>query len=229
MSTTFSQFVDDIVQDLGRPNLKIRVSRLLNQTVRELHTNENGGSVLYARNLVEEQIEADVDVGFSWILPLRVQAVRAVRFDSVIDHNGTFLYATRVNPGPGLKTADNVYYQSGDALFFKGYGGIGAKISLAYYNFLPSLQYFDVLARPGIFDSSGVFIVDPAFGGTEQDARDLTTHWLLERWDDSVLYEGVAAKIFKGVDESNDRARSTFAAYQQMRLQLATIERAEEI
>lgn len=228
MATTFSQLVDDVVQDLGRPNLKTRVARLLNQTVRELHTNENGGSVRYARNLVEDRLIADVSTGFAWQAPALLQAVRAVRYDAVFDSCGAPRYAQRVNPGPGLAAVECAYYQSGGTLFFKGYGGTDAPISIAYYLFLPSLRYYDVASRPGTYDDSGTFVVSPNFVGTEAEARALTTHWLLERWDDSVLYEGVIAKVFKSVDESNDRARSTFAAYQQMRLQLATIERAEE-
>lgn len=224
--TTFSQLVDHVVADTGRPNLTSRVARYLNQVVREVHADAAGAMVLYPRNLVEDLLTANVSAGFSWAMPKQIQFIKAVRYDSVFSQAGHPVYAKGVSPGPALNRFPHAFYQSGSSIFFQGYGGLNATIAIGYYTFLPSLLYFPAATRPGEYDASGAFVVNPNFVGTEDDARALTTHWLLERWGDTVLYEGALAKTFKGVDESNDRSRNTFSVYNTMRESLVQVERA---
>lgn len=221
---TFSQLVDRVIQETARQSLLALAARFLNQTIREVHTNERGQPVAFQRNLVEAQLVADVDTGFEWVAPVLLQQHPIVRYDSVVSTEGP-VYPEILMPSRIMNFKDHFFYQSGDRYIFSGYGGENGIISLAYYLFPSRLNYFPVGERPGEFDDAGVFVVNPDFTGTEEEARAQTVNWLLEKWED-VLAEGVLAKLYKaqGEDEANGRARSAFSAFERQRLQLHQIE-----
>lgn len=233
--TTLSQLVDSIALTVGRASLTGLISGYMNQTLRELHAaSDSRGvsrSVLFARNMIEDQLIADVDVGFDWIIPTNFQKMLAVRYDNVIDDNSKGTFALSVSPTKIINTLSAYYYRAGTQIFFAGYGTTGGLISIAYFSFLSRLTYFPVNKRPAEFDNfsgwnyfdlSGLSgHVDYTISGNNALAESLVSNWMLKDWED-LIRTGTTAKYHTSIKD--DRSKTGFSAFQQQRVQLLTTE-----
>lgn len=227
--TTFSQLVDDMILETRRPDLVSEIRSYVVQTIRELHNRpDTNAAVQYRNNLKELSLVANVDTGFSWTIPNSTifQSMQAVRYDSLCDPDGEPVYATERVPGRALRDSKYFYYRATDYFSFANYGGNGAGISLAYYEYPRSLKYYAVADRPASYDSEAGWTY---LGGvTDPDAqavlREKVTNWLLDRWD-MVIKEGVRAKVYKRVADDS-RSRTAYSLYAQLRMGLFASETA---
>ncbi len=229
---TFSQLVDSIVLETRRPDLTTDIARWLNQTVRECHFDpESGNALTFKSNLNEERITATLASGQTWVVPdvSRFQTEMAFRFDNMLDLDGYPVYAKRSTPGKMMEREFYMYYQVADTFVFgglKGYGGIGATLSLSWFEFAPSLKYFASGSRPAVWDDvNNAWVYAPAYdvdATTRQAAQDLVTHWMIQRWT-SILEEGLRAKVYKRLSDEG-RQRTSYSLYQQLRRGLVTSE-----
>lgn len=233
--TTFSQLVDKMVLETRRPDMRAEIASYLNQTLREVHFEPSRGNVtLFRENYREATVTIDSEDRQTWTAPnpALLQNITAVRYDSVFNRDGRRVYAEQLTPGPRMESSDYFYYRAGSQVVFGGligYGAIGGTISVAYYEYPPSLKYYAEASRPASYD--------PATGWTylaEYDTSDaqreiaqaLTTNWLLLRWE-TVLEEGLRAKIYKRLSDDG-RQRTTYSLYMQLRQGLYTSEVADD-
>jgi len=219
---TFSEMVDAAAARSNRPDRIVDIAAFLNQTVRDLHTTATNQPVLYSKNLVEDQLIADIATGYSWQLPSNTQMFLTARYSSV--QTPKFLdgvYPVPMKPGRAMNNEDYYYYMAGGFVYFKGYGGVGGTIDLAYYTYPKRLVYYAIVAeRPATYDlATETWEYLTAVTDDEKViARALVTNWLLTDWYD-VCLEGTLAKLFKILGDEK-RAITAYALYQQQRTQL---------
>lgn len=218
--TTFSQLVDSLVLEHNRPDLRAAIESYVNLTIRELHTaSKSGGSIYYLANLLEDQITADVAEGFTWDIPRPhvFQKLEAVRFDSFGTGKGAYPKERTPSSLQIQSQFDRLFYRSGSTIAFINYGGVDAVISLAWYEMPRILRYYQAAARPATWDvDSQSFTYITGYSGTDDlklEARELTTNWVLDRWEELVA-QGVRTKIYaRAGDEIRSKlAYSTFEA-----------------
>lgn len=225
---TFSQLVDEVVQETNRFDMVGVFASYLNQAIREVHFEPSrGNAVLYEENYQEDQLTANLDTGFSWDIPdvTRFQALQAVRFDSQLDERGNPRYAKLLRPGPRLEHENYVVQRAGPSLYFKGYGGLNAKISLSWYEYPRALKYYAVADRPASYDLESGWTYADAYDDTPElmaQAEALVTNWLILRWH-TVLMEALRAKVYKRLGDEV-RQRTSYSLYSQLRQGLFTSE-----
>lgn len=214
--TTFSQLVDDLVVELVRPDLRAALATYANQTVRELHFKPNHNSgIHYDANREEEELAFTTDGTWLWSLPsaTRFQDVESIYIDDL------GMYVPRKNPRIALEptfepNADLYWYRSGPQLAIQGVAnGWTGKIS--YFMFAQTLAYKASGSRLITYspDTDSYTLVG---GGTPSEAQlKIETHWVLQRWADTVK-EGVRAKAWKRLADEG-RARMSFSAFESMR------------
>jgi len=225
--TTFSQLVDSIVSECKRPDLHSDIQRYLNQTIREVHFSEDRNAILkYAMNFREELVTATLEAAQTWNVPnpANFQQMESVKYFDSLDSDGDPIWANLVVPNRNLNGLRGFYYRVADCFVFSGYGGIGARIGLGWYEFPRSLTYKVEAARPASYsDESGWTYADGIVTDEEKEgARELTSNWLLLRWKD-VLAEGLRAKVYKRLSDDT-RSRTCYSLYQSLRHGLWTAE-----
>lgn len=232
--TTFSQLVDRMVSETKRPDLRAEIVGYLNQTIRELHFEPSRGNVtFYNDNYREESLTVDAADRFSWQVPNPglFQGMAAVRFDSMFDRSGKRIYAQPLTPGPRMEQTDYFYYRAGGTFVFGGligYGAIGSTISIAYYEYPPTLKYYALVNRPASYDPVTGWTYSNTYDDNDdlkEQARILTSNWILMRWE-AVLEEGLRAKIYKRLSD-DIRQRTSYSLYMQLRQGLFTSEVAD--
>lgn len=227
---TFSQLVDEMVSETKRPDLVSDIARYLNETIRELHFSEDRGAILfYAENFREELLDCDVETGMTWEIPepTTFQKMAGVQYPFVFDDDNNARWAAETTPGRHLNGMTTFFYRTGKTFVFAGYGGLDTQIALGWYEFPRSLKYKAVAARPASFDieSGWTYADDITTAELELAAQELTTNWLILRWND-VVAEGLRAKIYKRLSDDS-RSRTSYSMYQSLRHGLWTSETAE--
>lgn len=232
--TTFSQMVDALTLETGRPDMRSVVCSYLNQTLRELHFDPKSGSVVfYLDNYREATVMIDSEDRQTWQVPSSAlfQGEAAVRFDGSFSRDGRRYYAQRVSPGPRMEQEDCYYYRAGNTFVFGGvvgYGAIGGTISIAYFEYPPGLNYYVSGTRPAIYELETGWTYAEDYD-IDDDTRLLaqakTTNWLLMRWY-MVIEEGLRAKIYKRLADQQ-RAATSYSLYMQLRQGLYTSEIAD--
>lgn len=228
--TTFSQIVDSIVLECRRPDMVMTVATYLSQTIKELHFDpRDNAAMMYRENLREAVVTSAVETGLTWAIPDEAlfQAMGFVRYDSVYDDNGRGVVPPEMTPSRGMNQLDNFYYRAGYEYAFSGFGGIGGRVSLAYYEFPKSLKYKLPSVREATYDvesgwAYGVGVVTPA---DQLIARNKVSNWVTRRWSEFVE-EGVRAKLYKRLSDT-ERARTSYSMYQGFRLSLVSSETAD--
>lgn len=221
MTTTFSQLVDIMILETKRPDLKREIASYLNQTMRELHFEPiRNNAIYYSENYREAALLATQETGFGWVAPnpATFQGPNAAQFASVFK-DGLPVWATPAQPGPALRNKPYNFYRAGTQIFFTGYGGVNSVINWSWFEYVPSLVYYETAARPASYDpatntwtyTGGYDLNDD----TRELARLLTSNWMLLRWQE-VIEEGLRAKIYKRAGD-DQRARTSYSLYQSLR------------
>lgn len=242
--TTFSQMVDKMVAELKRPDLTTEICSYVNQTIREMHIEPvKNNAIFFTSNLFEDQITSTLESGLTWSLPKisTFQQMRAVRFDNIAacDSHESYgytcesryepLFADEVKPGKIMSHKQHYWYRAGNYIAFKGYGGVGATLTLSWYEYPPVLTYYPSASRPVLYDDlSGFNTYLPQYSDSDADmliAQQLSTNWLLLRWA-VVIEEGVRAKVYKRLSD-DVRARTCYSMYMAQRNGVYTGESAE--
>ena len=225
--TTFSQLVDDMVTETKRPDMIREFSSYLNQAIREVHFEpQTGNAILFKDNLTETLLTAGTESGFMWDVPNPAQfhGIAAVRYDSVwID--GQQPYVPEMTPGRGLAGMTRYYYRGGSRFAFAGYGGLNAKIAVAWWEYPRALKYKAVADRPAEWDDEAGWTYADAYDiddSTRETARNLVSNWLLIRWK-PVIEEALRAKVYKRL-ERTELARTCYSMYMSLRQGLITAE-----
>jgi hypothetical protein len=225
--TTFSQIIDKLVKETGRPDLLVDITSYCNQTLRELHFEPTRGNAAYYKdNLKEIKLTATSEV-LSWTIPKVsvYQGIAAVRYDCVFDVDRKPIWAEEMAPGYAMNSKKYYYYRAGTNVSFSGFGGVNATISLSWFEYVPNLKYYAVADRPATYDDvdgwtyKNTYDVDDT---TRQNAQDLCTNWLLLRWS-SVIEEGLRAKVYKRVSDDS-RAKTSYSMYTTLRQGLYSAE-----
>lgn len=227
----FSELIDRICAEVSRVDLKSPAVTWLNQTIRECHFDPDRNTPVFLwPNYREDQVTSDEESAYYWPIPdTRVfQGIQAVRFDSV--HNdGVAVFAQEAIPGRVGHDQLYAYQRAADRIIFKGYGGDGGIISIAYFEFPKSLAYYATASRPAVFNQvTGLWAYHADYNATaelQETARGLVSNWLLERWP-MVLEEGLRAKIYKRLSDT-ERARTSYSMYSQQRAGLLNSELAD--
>lgn len=224
---TLSQMVDDMVAETKRPDLAVEITRYVNQTVRECHFSaDRNAALFFTENFREEGIVADTESGFTWTIPepTTFQKMVGVRYGLAFDDDGNQIWARETVPGRHLNGMERFFYRVGSVFVFAGYGGLNGTISLAWYEFPRALKYKSAASRPAEYDieSGWTYHASVTTPELEEAARELSTNWLLLRWND-VIAEGVRAKLYKRVSDT-ERARTSYSLYQSLRQGLWTSE-----
>lgn len=232
MATTFSQMIDSILQETRRPDLRPESIRYLNQSMRECYFEPERNTVVFMKQAYREaRVVVATENSASWDIPFPAlyQGTGAVRFDSVWADNKP-VYAKRLSPGRRFETEPYVFQETGESLLFRGYGGVGASISISYYEFLRSCKYYAPADRPASYDEDEGWTYLPAFdidATTRLAARLLVSNWLLMGWD-MTLEEGLRAKIYKRLSD-DARQRVSYSLWMQQRKGIISTEQAEQI
>lgn len=218
--TTFSQLVDTIVSESRRPDMVAEIATYINQTIRELHFDQESNKILFFNdNFREDQLTAGSESGFSWTIPNPAvfQKLKVVAYATRVDYEGKPLYPQRTTPGRHLNKLSAYYYQAGEKFFFNDYGGLNAKINLGWFEF-PRRLVYQVDGRLVTWDEvEQVFDYDPSLTTDElkEAALAQVTNWILTRHED-VVAEGARAKVYKRVSDT-ERARTSYSMYMSLR------------
>lgn len=225
--STFSQIVDEMIQETKRPDLLSEICAYLNQTVMEIHYQPASGNIiLYRANRHEIQITATSDTKVVWDIPNPATfiGVEAVRYPCILDAAGDPVFPLEVNPGIAMNREMHKYMRSGDSYVFSGYGGVGSLIDICYQARPGRLKYLPPDQRPAVFDDiDGWQYADSVVTEEEQEiARTVTSNWILLRYHDLVT-EGVRSKVYKRLSDT-ERARTSYSLYMSLRQGLFTAE-----
>jgi len=217
--TTFSQLVDDVTLELLRPDMRNTIASYTNQTIRDVHFRPNMNmAVLYDANRVETEETITAEGTWLWAIPsnTRFQDIEAI----YIAELGT--YVKRKNPRIALEQsfepdANLYWYRSGPAIAVSGVA-LGWTAKFSYHLFPRTLGYKPTAgadARLIRFDPDTDSYVLIAGGEPSESQLELETHWVLQRWADTVK-EGVRAKIWKRLGDM-ERTRMAYSAFESMR------------
>lgn len=213
--TTFSQLVDDVVAELLRPDLLAAIAQYTNQSVREIHFKPNvSAPVLFDANRIEDLIPITTDDSFLWPIPsaTRFQDIEAIYLPD------PGVYATprkpMVNRNYSTEPGSQYYwYRTGPQIAISGVvSGWNAMISYFMY---PQTHAYKVSASRLIQYNVDLdtYTLIAGGGAPSQSQLDSETNWVLQRWGESVIKEGVRAKTFKRIGDEG-RARMAFSAFQ---------------
>lgn len=222
--TTFSQLVDEMTIELIRPDLLDTITSYVNQTIRELHARRADSSpILFASN----RIEAEWTVAASpavWPVPsvTRFQTMEAA-YCEALDAVFKPRNPGRINEEQFAPSNRFYRYRTGPAFAFGDRARlslIGHTIKLSYFEFPRLLKYYEPAARPAIWDmETESFAYADAYDSTAElraTAELLTTNWILLRWGESVVKQGVRAKVFARLGEQ-ERSKTSYSAFEAMR------------
>lgn len=221
--TTFSQLIDEMVLELLRPDLRTSITAYANSTIRELHAKPgNSAPILFGENRYEAEFSPLV-VPAVWPIPSMPRFQRLeIAYEPVKGVYYTERALTRIND-----TSPNPYwwYRTGSNIAFSNLE-VGETIDLAYFMFPRLLSYYAVPDRPATWDSTTEqFTYHAAYNGTPElqaTARDLTINWILSRWGELAVKQGIRSKVWARLDDN--RARIAYSAFEAMREQLQAAE-----
>lgn len=228
--TTFSQIVDELTTELLRPDFTEVISEYLNQTIREIHARrQTGNPVLYDANRLEVEVLV-ASLPATWTIP----SVPKFQTLETVYYQERGVYALKRHPSRafdnGLNNNDPYWYRSGGSIIFNGILE-GETVKLSYFEFPARLKYYTAATRPATYDfeaeSYTYLAAYDVNDTTRENARNLTTNWLLLRWA-STLKEGVRAKVYKRLGEK-DRAGMCFSAFEAQREGLLSSETFDNI
>lgn len=230
--TTFSQLIDEMVQELLRPDLRATIVAYANQTIREVHSQRRSSEpILFASN--REEIEWVVPVGMggdaapaTWAIPsiARFQRLEAAY---AIGRSAYFLEKKPARIHGDFPDPDNRYYwyRSGPVIAFgdrRLTSLEGERFQLSYFLFPRLLKYYPPSERPAVYDvetESFTYLAGIDTPEAQADAEEKSTNWVLLRWGEAVVKQGIRAKVYVRLGD-DARSKTTYSLYESMREQM---------
>lgn len=167
----FSELVDTLVHNVGRPDCVADLSRILNETMRNLSKRSD-----FDDDSVEELVSVPSGRG-SVVWTPAVGRTRVRREEYIED--GCGCNPIRVTPSRRMQTfLGPYYYQSGNNYVFDR---VCNPVRIFYYAYQPWLLYYPRGARPAKFDlEQAVYVTEAGAAATEEQIA-LVSNWMLER------------------------------------------------
>jgi hypothetical protein len=214
--STFSQLIDEVASELRRPDLVPAIAAYLNQSIREMHFKSGGTGVqhpaFYAANRFEAQVVIPSDGTYTWPIP-NSTTFQTLEAAYVPDVSGYWEPKTprSINRESLSSFAERRFYRSGPVFVFTNMV-TGYTLNLSWFEYPRRLFYQPVSERIVIYnpETDGFELV--AGGIPTEEQLLLVTNWLLERWSDSALKEGIRAKVWKRLGDDT-RAKMAFSAF----------------
>ena len=229
--STFSQLIDDVIQEQKRPDMLSLAASYLNQTIREVHFRADTGSILhFLSNFHELQVTASSESGYAWNIPdpAIFQGLTQVQYADVWDAaTDSPAWSRETQPSRTLNTDRPYHYRVGQSFVFSGYGGVNKRINLGFFLYPRRLKYKALAQRLVTYDEYLGYTFAPSITTPEQEAAAMEqeTNWLIQRWYD-VLAEGLRAKILKRTGDEV-RGRTSYSLFNTLRQGLWTAEVAD--
>lgn len=212
--TTFSQLVDYLVDDeLRRPDLRTAVASYMNHTIQQLHNKDDGSFNLFDRNRNEVEITVDA-TPYVWPFPTPSYTFQKIE---AVWHVNRGIYLEEKTPKAVFANSQNPlsrynWYQSGPTIVINGVI-VGDLLTMSYFAGLPRLAYYSRTERPATYDAvTGAYAILDSWAGTDQEALDASTNWMLQTYADLIL-EGVRAKVYRRIN-SVEQAKMAYASFQ---------------
>lgn len=226
--TTFSQVVDDLVSELKRPDLRTEITSYLNATIRELHSNRATKlPILYGENRLETTVTTTASPHL-WDIP-RVQRFQLLEA-AYCPELGRYIQAKApraIYLESDAPFKNEFWYRTGPQIAFYGHT-VGDTLTLSYFEYPRAFIYYAESDRPCVWDPEsetfGYHADYDADAAENAAAEELCTCWLIMRWSEEVLKEGVRAKIWRRIG-NKERAGVSYSAYEASK---DTVQFAEE-
>lgn len=205
----FSEAVDEVVRQSGRPARRAEIATFVNATIRECNS-----LAYFLRQMIEDQLTTTA-APYVWTRSTKFHQFRTVEYPAQVGKLVNSIWPKLLLPGKHLEDQVHYYYFSGSNIVFAGLE-VGGLINVAYFEYFKRLKDYVIVAdRPAVwnfetetFTYHATYDVDDI---TRANARDLTSSWLLEYWNHLVV-EGAKAKIYLTTKDI-DRSRPSFALY----------------
>lgn len=229
--STFSQIVDEMVAEHIRPDLRASIVAYTNQTIRELHGRRNDGSpILFTGNRVEELWAVDATPAL-WPIP---SVARFQRLETAfMVERGQYAFERSLSRVyEESQNADTRYYWYRSGAFVAFGDRMGSlstddSIKLSYFMFPPLLKYYAEGSRPATFDvETEEFTYHADYDVSDEtraEAEAKSTNWILLRWGEAVVKQGIRSKIYSRMGEI-ERGRLAYSHFESMREQMLTSE-----
>lgn len=216
----FSEIVDSVGLRCGRGTVADRAAIVdfVNSTVRECQTVDGA---LFSRDLVEDSIPCSSDPTI-WSTPNSFRLMRTVRYP-----DGR--YPDFLLPGRVLTDKEFYYYSAGTYFALHGCGTSG-EIAIAYYRFLPRLQYYAETARPAVYDEvtdTWTYAAGIVTDDEKEVARARVSNWLLSTYAE-LIKEGATAKLTKMIKDET-RSVQSYSLYKQLQDSMKRTEARETL
>lgn len=205
----FSEAVDEVVRQSGRPARRAEIATFVNATIRECNS-----LAYFLRQMIEDQLTTSA-APFIWTRSTKFHTFRTVEYPAQTGFLVNSIWPKLLLPGKHLEDEIHYYYFSGDSVVFAGLE-VSGLINVAYFEYFKRLKdYVDPTTRPAVWDfETETFTYLSAFDNNETEranARDLTSNWILQYWN-HLIVEGAKAKIYLTTKDI-DRSRPSFALY----------------
>lgn len=239
--TTFTQLIDEMVNETVRPDMRGVMADYLNQTIREVH-NKTGQSnepmpVFYPDNRVEELValsgmDDSTDQKYLWTIPKMTtfQQMEAVYYRSVSRYAQLRNSKVALGFNSNEVSARYYYYRSGPLFAFMNPGADGQYIALSWFEYPRNLPLYDAGKSPVLYDATADdYVLNAARADqtlTLDQALSLSTNWLLQKHP-HVMREGLRAKIYKRMSDGSDRARLSFSQFEVLKTGIQNTESLE--
>lgn len=218
--TTFSQLIDEMVAEHLRPDLRIAITSYANQTIRELHSRKgNSEPILFGENRNEVEFTFPSAPAI-WPIPSTTRfqrletAYSPVRGVYYVERSLSRVYKENENPFCWYRSGPNFVFSMAEA---------SEVMKISYFMFPRFLTYYATADRPATWDAeSETFSYHADYTATAElqaEAESLTTNWILLRWGEAVVKQGIRAKVFSRLGDG-DRARMSYSAFESMREQM---------
>lgn len=194
----FSELVDRLVREIGRPDAREDLAYWANVTMRDISRRED-----WPDDSVEESF-TPIDPSGPAVFSPAVGRQRFRREDILLDACGCEAIATKPNARLRAGHTGFSYYHSGGSLVITG---ACWPVALYYYAYQPWLQYYAAGSRPAEFD-----VATNDWNGASEAAIALVSNWMLERHSDVVM-NGTMSNFF--ASKQDPRQQVKYAAYEQ--------------
>lgn len=217
---TFSQIIDELaISELRRPDMRVAITSYLNQTIRDVHSKRGTRSAIhFGENRVEDELTI-IAVPVIWDIPIpnRFQVMEAIyavdRGVYLVPKNPSIIFRETSNPMDRFN-----YYRSGSGFVLNGVS-LNETIRFTFFQFPKMLTYYAPADRPAVWNpETETFTYHIDYSATPElqaNARDLVTHWLIQRHGET-LKEGVRAKTYRRL-ANEIQAKMSYSEFEDLR------------